>query len=324
MHTLIKSLPDQLKEGYNSGPYEKREKPEVIYFFGMGGSGISGDLLKSYLLDISSVPLVVIKDYSIPVFCKKPLCIFVSYSGNTEETLECFMQTLKKTKNIFVVSSNGKLLSIAEKQKIEHYRVPSGLPPRCALGFIFSAILKFLESNVFMCVKNEIEEAIKLLSEKKEEYESKAQIIAERLLGRLPLIYTLSQKFYPVAYRFQCQLNENAKIFSHSHFIPEMNHNEIMGYMGFSEVNRLITVVYLISGEENDRNIKRKEILRNLLNVPFVDIHADGKSTIARFFSLIMQTDFVSLYLALKRNVNPFEIPLIDRLKKEIKGEVWM
>ncbi len=318
MQNLIKSIPQHINEGFYAKKYRKIEKPMVIHYFGMGGSGISGDLLQQYMKSISDVPVILTKDYSTPHVTRNSLLIFVSYSGNTEETIFNFKK-FQNQRNIFVVSSNGELLSLAKQKNLEHYEVPKGLPPRTALGYIFSSIAKFLNDSEIINVENEIKETIVVLERNMRGYEKQGEKIAESLIKKIPIIYALSEKFYPVAYRFQCQLNENSKIFAHSHCFPEMNHNEIMGYLGFPEITKFFTILFLISGEDPLKNIKRKEIIKRIIkDIPFIEIKADGSTTITRFFSLIVQTDFVSYYLALKRNKDPFEIPLIEKLKKEL------
>ena len=70
---------------------------DSLLIMGMGGSGVSGDVLSLLSNEVSSKKITVRKSYSIPkkIMEVKPFCLFISYSGNTEETLSGLNDAIK-------------------------------------------------------------------------------------------------------------------------------------------------------------------------------------------------------------------------------------
>lgn len=323
MRDIILSLPDQFEKGFYTKSFKEHKlgKIDKIYYFGMGGSGIAGDIIQNYFLISSKIPFIVIKDYILPVSTHKDFFIFVSYSGNTEETLEVFSKLEKNLTKVFIVSSDGELLEKAKKLGFPYFEVPKGLPPRGAIGYLFSSILRFLSDvKITPNLEDDVNEVINLLRNNVKIYEERAKEFSEHLLNKLPVIYSLSHLYYPAAYRFQSQLNENSKIFAHSHSLPEMNHNEIMGYKGVKNVLKNLSIIYLIDRDAHPRILKRQKIMSSILkDIPQSYLYAEGSSFISKIFSLIFQADLISFYLAEKRKVDPFDISYINTLKEKLK-----
>lgn len=336
MFSKLVNFHEQIKEAVKIGDKVKLnigKKINKIVLTGLGGSAIAGDLLRSYLSDEIKVPLLVNRDYFLPKFVdQNTLLIVSSYSGNTEETISAYKDGIKKKAKIVCITSNGEIEKIALKKKHPVIRIPSGYPPRAALGYSFFPLLVLLSKLGFVKnKKREIAETIKLIEEKSKVYsnpedeENLAYKIAVRIAGSIPFIYA-SGKFDVVAMRWACQIEENAKMLAHFNVFPELNHNEIVGWSGevegsFKELMNKISVVILRDEGEYERIKHRIEITDELLR-PYagevLNIYSEGKTPLARIFSQIYLGDWVSFYLAILNKVDPTPVKPIEYLKSEL------
>lgn len=301
--------------------------PDNILVCGMGGSAIGGDLANSLLWEEISVPIHVNRDYHLPAFVSKNSLVFlVSYSGNTEETLNAYKEAQEKEARRIVICSGGKLKEIAREDVV--IEIPSGRPPRSALPFLFVPIVYALESmGVARKRSRDWKETISLLRQLRENYspltpspDNKAKQLAYCLQGKLPLLYSTSPLTHSVAYRWKTQFNENAKIHAYVDYFPELHHNEIMGWEGKDEVS--YAVVLLRDKGENERIRRRVEITKELLEgkADLYEVWTQGESRLARIFSLLFLGDLVSLYLAILNRVDPQEINFINYIKSKLNA----
>ena len=314
MLSVLESFPKQCREAL-SLPKGITVSGEIsgIFVCGMGGSAIGGDLLASYLKD-SKLAITVVRDYKLPDYVDEYSLVFVvSYSGNTEETLSCYEQALKKKAKIIVITSGGKLAKSAEKV----IKIPAGLQPRAATGYLFLPMLGVLyNSGIINITNTELNEMIALLKDV-ESYKEKAKELAKKIGKKIPIIYS-SERFKPVAYRMKTQINENAKYPCYTNTFSEMNHNEINAFQ-FMERSKFI--VFLIRDEkDNPRIQKRMDICRDIMEerVDVEEIFSKGKSLLARMFSTIYLGDLTSYYLAINNRVDPTPVEVIEHLKKEL------
>ncbi|MEO0131822.1 MAG: bifunctional phosphoglucose/phosphomannose isomerase [candidate division WOR-3 bacterium] len=330
MRNIIYNLPEQIKDAWKINVRIKRcrRNYENIVISGMGGSGIGGDLLRVLTLSTLKVPLITIKDYQVPGFVNKnTLFIAVSYSGNTEETINSFYEAKNRGAHIITITSGGHLWQLCKKYQIDCIDIPSGLSSRCAIGYLFFPQLKILSTlNFIGDMQKDVMETINTLNRYRNYYERFAKKFAERLIGSLPVIYATSQLLAPVATRWQTQFNENAEIIAHSNVFPELDHNEIMG---ITDSNSLVPIycLILIDPESHPRNLLRVKYTLKIIRAQFLkSTHnnlfkfqkfiARGNSPLAKIFSTIMLGDFISFYLAYARGVKPEIIRAIDELKK--------
>lgn len=330
MREIIHSLPDQFLEmveyfkvkGHSNDieKYIKAQKFNKILICGMGGSGISGDIIAVLYPELE---VIVNKDYQIPQYIdKKTLAILVSYSGNTEETLSNYRQLTKNNIPIVVVSSNGELLKKRAWLKIQ---IPRGLPPRGALGYLFTPILFTLYKSGLI-KKNPEQILIKtalFLRKQAKILERQGKVLARITSGKLPIIYADSNAFGVVARRWQCQLNENSKILCHTNIIPEMNHNEIVGLGRPARLNKDMIVFFLNDAGAFSRNKLRIRIIKEIVNnevrgLKTIDIKPRGRNLLEQMFWTIMLGDFLSLYLALDYGIDPMPVKRIDYLKQKL------
>ena len=320
MRDIIHGLPDQMSESLARLPMGSL--PGRVYdsvlVCGMGGSGISGDILAALY---PRVRIVVNRDYDVPDFVdKKTLAILVSYSGNTEETLSNYRQLRRRSIDTVLISSDGALHRKEGGYKI---RVPAGLPPRGALGHLFTPLPMILHRARLIPrdPRRDLERLSSFLRARRGRIERSARTLAQKLVDRLLILYADSPRFAVVANRWRCQLNENAKVLAHCNVIPEMNHNEIVGLGRPQKFNPDTTLVFINDPGAHPRNRIRRRLLRTLIarEIPaMVEIKAAGRNAMEQMFWAIMLGDFVSYYLARAQGIDPMPVTRIEALKRSL------
>lgn len=321
MKALIDNFPNQLKEAIGIGEKAKltssKKKIANVFISGLGGSGIGGTIVSELSALEATVPITVSKGYFIPKFVNEnTLVIISSYSGNTEETLNCLNLALKRKAKIVCITSGGKVAEIAKKKKLDCITIPGGNPPRSCLGY--SLTQQFYILSYFKIVSNkcrvQLKASVQLLEAEKENIIKEARQVVKALVGKTPIIYATTY-FEGVAIRFRQQLNENAKILCGHHIIPEMNHNELVGWPSGSD---RISVVFLRDKDEYSRNNARIEINKEVIKkyTPHItEIWSKGKSQIEKAIYFIHFVDWVSVLLSEVKGVDSMEIRVIDHLK---------
>ncbi len=302
-----------------------------LVFAGMGGSAISGDILRTYLEDELPVPVAVCRDYTLPAFVNNHTLLFaISYSGNTEETLSAVEQAIDRGAMVVTISSGGRLEALAREHQMVHIRIPGGMPPRQALGYLFFAPLLILEKlELITSRQQDIQETEYILQELLDQLNSEttmgdnlAHHIAQSVYGAIPVIYAGAAFLRAVPVRWRNQFNENSKVMAFSNVFPELNHNEIMGWEGPETVNKHFRVIFLRDYQEEHPRIQHRiSITQSLLRehaIPFGEVFPVGQSRLARLFSLIYLGDWASYYLAMLNEQDPTTIHSIDLLKQRL------
>lgn len=288
-----------------------------VLICGLGGSGIGGTIISQLVSKECSVPITVCKDYHIPSFVNQDtLVICCSYSGNTEETLEMYQQAFDKGAEISIITSGGKFAELAEENNHNIIKIEGGHPPRAAFGLSFPQL--FFVFNQYGLISDsfvaELQASIELIDENETAIREEAKAIAKKLHGTFPLIYTEAQK-EGVAVRFRQQINENSKMLCCHHVIPEMNHNELVGWRTKDEN---LSVVFFRSADEYYRNSARIEKVKEVTeeytkNV--TEIMAKGSSEIQQAMYLIHLGDWISYDLAVLKDIDSVEVDVITGLK---------
>lgn len=301
-----------------------------IVVTGLGGSAIGGDLLRVYAAGRCSIPVVVNRDYVLPEFVGADTLVFaVSYSGNTEETLSAYGEARKKGAPVIAVTTGGKLGEAAAGDGVPVIKIPSGIAPRAATGFLFLPTLRVLQRlGVLPGKVDEITEMIALLKDLRKKLapetpaeENPAKQIARKLHRKLPVIWGAAGTTEVVAQRWKGQINENAKAPAYWNVLPELNHNEIVGFQFPLEILNQVHVIILRDEHDHPRVHKRVEITRDLIKDVAdgcTEVWASGGGTLARLYSLIYTGDYASVYLAALYGVDPGPVTVIDHLKKEL------
>lgn len=338
MQDVLVNMDKQLAHAISIGNSLKeikfKEEIKEIIIIGMGGSAIGGDLLRSYLMsspETKYLRISVVRGYEIPEYVDKhTLIIASSYSGNTEETLSAFNQAKERTNNIIVITSGGELERIADKYKYYLIKLPKGFQPRAALGYSFMILLYVIIKGGFLSEENEdklkkaIEEALRIIQSKAKDYadtnskNNKAFNITNDIKGRIPVIYSANNILDAVNLRWRGQFQENAKAIAFGNLIPEMNHNEINGWVMPEELQNKFVFIILKDKLNHPRNKVRFDAVRNILSEQGKDVftfEGEGNFQITRTFDLLYLGDWISYYLALLYEQDAMEIPIINKLK---------
>ena len=302
------------------------EAIENVAICGMGGSAIAGDLIVGAFWERLRRPVQVIRDYYLPGWVgENTLVIGSSFSGTTEETLTCMMDAIDRTCPAIGVSTGGRFADYYEPRGVPLVTVPSGPMPRAALVQMLAATLVVLERfEVIPPLESELVEARETLATAVRDYSpdspaerNPAKQVAGMLSERLPLIWG-AEITAPIAYRWKCQINENAKVPAYNSRLPEHNHNEIVGVEGYGAQGARTRVIMLMD-PRNHRQVERRFGLTEALVDPYVEgvtrIEAEGQGALARMLDLVLLGDYMSLYLACLGEVDPGPIEMIDKLK---------
>ena len=298
-----------------------------IYFCGMGGSAIAGDILSDLYIDQIDVPFFVQRGYHLPkCIHEDSLVIISSYSGNTEETISILKEAKAHKAHIIAITSGGKIAK--EMKNKDTIIIPTGYPPRQAFGLSFFSLLYVLDKLKILTVnEDDISETIHIL-EKLAQHNNPnihdhvhfTQTFAQSLLHKVPVFYAADRIYGSLATRWRNQINENSKTLAFSNTFPELNHNEIVGYDMNPDLMKNFIFVFLRDPEREEKQIqKRIELTKKILNdrnTQIMEVFPEGNSRLARAFSLLYRGDWVSFYLAQLNEKNPFEINNIDFLKE--------
>ncbi|MCX6133264.1 MAG: bifunctional phosphoglucose/phosphomannose isomerase [Ignavibacteriales bacterium] len=300
-----------------------------IVLAGMGGSAIGGDLVRSYLSAELKIPFAVSRSYTLPAYVgRSTLVVVSSYSGNTEETLSCYREAIRRRAHVLCITTGGVVERLARKYKHSVIKVPPGLQPRAALGYSFFPLLVALAAMGFIrSQQRDIKEAISGLKFRSQIYRDPGSSgnlplkVAQRLHGRLPIFYSASDHLDAVNVRWRGQISENAKQLAFGHVLPEMNHNEIVGWKVDRALMKNMTVVFLRDRGTHPRVQLREEITRKIIKAYASDVlvvSSEGRSLLARIISLVYVGDWVSYYLAILNKQNPTPVTVIEYLKNEL------
>lgn len=325
MNQLIERFMDQLAEGLEIGRNASIRPAAAninhIYVAGLGGSGIGADFVASFIQDECRLPFLVRKGYHVPAFVgPNTLAIASSYSGNTEETLISYDQIKAKGARLLCVASGGKIIDKAKADGYDYIQVPSNWPsPRACLGYSVTAQLWTLHHLGYISDRaiKEVESSITLLRKESEDIKTQAKAIAGRLHHKIPIIY-IEDRMEPVAVRLRQQINENSKALCWHHVVPEMNHNELVGWR---EKNDALAVLYLRNDDDYSRNAVRMDINKQIISQyagDIIEVYSKGTTMIEKSMYLVHLGDWISWYLAELRGVDALEVKVIDFLKGEL------
>lgn len=304
-------------------------KPGNIIIAGMGGSAIGGELLKDWARNKTKVPIEVSRDYSLPSYAgPRSLVVIVSYSGDTEESLSAFLDATNRKCMTFCLSSGGKLLEFAKKLRVPHLTVPSGMPPRAALPYLFVPLLILLErQGVAFKVSSEINESTVILERVAEQNapnkpakNNPAKTLAMGVAETVPVIYGFGI-LRGAAQRFKQQFNENAKTPAKWEVFPELDHNEVVGWEKAGDLAKHFSTIFLRDNDEPKEVRSRIEITKKLLQPSGskqLEVRSQGDSDLAKMMSTILVGDFASVYLAVLHGVDPTPVHTITLLKEKL------
>ena len=327
----VLDLGNQLKKELETSTDFVIDSYNDLLIVGMGGSGVAGDVLKLVLNETTQINVEVRKDYGIPAVIveRRPKCLFISYSGNTEETVEAVNDAIKYKLDWSVISSGGQLLELAIEHKRPFVKVPPGLQPRAAFGLMTKAVMHYVSSDIdgkYLEMCNQAGEYLNdaLANQSENELLSQALQISKEISSKTSVIYGGTPLTYLVAQRWKTQINENAKSKAFVGYMPEVHHNEILSWEANKEDStNNYQLIFLRSPKENSQISKRfeltKEIIGDKVNISEIE-NISSQNIISNLFHLTLIGDLVSVYMAENLDIDPYDITAIENLKKLLKG----
>lgn len=332
-------LAEQCREAWAIGR-AARDLPDAagvdsVVVIGMGGSGISGDVVQALVEPRLGIPWRTIKGYGpLPEWIgRNTLAFVVSYSGDTEETLEAFDEIHNRGVRPVAVSSGGRLADLASDYGVAHVKIPGGMQPRASLGFLTMPVLAVLvEIGMVPDCSADVDEAVETLGNLSRSCardvpleRNMAKQLAGALAGRVPLIYGGLGLAGVAAYRFKCDLNEYAKLPAFAHTFPEMNHNELEAYgaLNTSPGERFVVVLLRDSGD-HERVALRLDITKKLIEesvAEVIELHSHGVHELSRLLSLVLVNQLAAIYVGLSNGIDPGPVPFIAKLKQELVNQ---
>ena len=326
MEKLIAQFPKHVSDAINiarsisikEGIANKKFQQVVIC--GMGGSGIGGKLIQQWFAREAKIPVVLAQDYTIPAFVNNDTLVIVSsYSGNTEETISALNAAIKCGAIIIGVTSGGELMKICQAKNYPLVEIPGGNPPRSMLAFSTIQLVGILAKLgiIHADALDKIDPVKQLLTQELVKLKDEAKEIATLIFNKQVVIYA-SSEHEATALRFRQQLNENSKQLALHNILPEMNHNELVGWAAGTEDH---AVLFIGSELMDSRNKKRMQLTEEIIRkkTPHVKwVNPKGNTLLLETFYLIHLLDWTSLYMAQMNQADPVEVKVIDYLKEAL------
>lgn len=332
---LVEDFPQQMADGWLLGKQAselpRAEGIDGVVIMGMGGSGISGNVLKASLGMGFARPVRVSKGYGIPGWVGPDTLVFaVSYSGETEETLEAYARARAAGARIVVVCAGGTLAGWAGDHGYPLVTLKGGLQPRAALGYLTMPLLAVCQGLGLGSYEGDVAETVDLLRQRSAQWsrgvatdQNPAKRLALGLVGTVPMVYGAEGLGAVAAYRWKCQLNECSKVHAFENAFSELNHNEVMGWSPMSaQADIRPGLVTLRHPGEHPRVQDRFRVTVPLLERRAAfsgEVRTNAESALARLMDLMYMGDFVATYLGIALGVDPTPIDLIDEVKGALK-----
>lgn len=334
MLEAVAAIPQNCRQGYAFGldapGLPSGDGISAVTFCGMGGSAVAGDVLRTLYRDRLIVPIDVNRGPELPAYCgPHTLVVCSSYSGETAETLSCFRRALERGSRVIAVTSGGTLEALAVRAGLGVVKVPGGFPPRAAFGYIAFSVLGAIEATGLLPpLGTDVEEATSELDKLVERLgpdvpreDNPAKELAWAVGDRVPVVWGAEGFAAVAAARWKTQFNENAKVPAWSSSLPELDHNEVVGWRSPTAESTFV-IALRHEGEHPDVAVRfpiSLEIVREAGAVTD-EVWGAGRTSMARLLSLVLMGDYSTVYHALAHGVDPTPIVAIDRLKAALAG----
>ncbi len=334
MLEAVLDMPNDCRAAYDSARATEvlpsAEGVTSLTFCGMGGSAVSGDVVRSVFLERLGIPVEVNRSPVLPGHCgSQTLVVCSSYSGNTAETLAAFRAANERGCRVLVVTSGGTIADEAAELGVAIVRVPDGYQPRAALGHLGFASLGALEAmGILPQLRTDVDEAIAevgavvaAMGPDVPSADNAAKMLATKIGDRSPVIWGADGIGSVAAARWKTQMNENGKLPAFWSSMSELDHNEVVGWT--APFGERFFVVGLRHDGEDPQLPPRFPLSFDIVRAAggeVEEVHARGASALARLMSLIIVGDLTSVYLAIGRGVDPTPVPVIERLKATLAG----
>lgn len=324
----------QFREGWDLvrdfEPPRTARVDEVLVLGTGGGSAASANLLRSYLYGRSKVPILLNQGYNLPGWADgNTLALAVTHSGDTEETVSAYQQAQARGCPVVCLTAGGRLAELAAQQKVPVIKVPGGLMPRAAIGYIFLPLLGILAKlGLAPDPTAELSETLTLFEELAQEWgpavptgNNLAKQAASALRGHILMVYGTLDHMDGVAWRWKNQFGENSKHMAFWNAVPNLHHDEAVGWDMDREMLQDLAVVLLRDRGDSEKITRRLDVTKSMLEERLgrvLEVHSRGQGLMARMFSLVMLGDFVTIYLAILSGVDPTPVEIIRHFKRQM------
>ena len=322
MREVIIQSPDQLINGLDLAKNVKIEGQfKNIIICGLGGSALPANIVASLIKIPTS--LYIHRNYGLPTMADKDsLVICISYSGNTEETLSAMEEATKNNYKIIAVATGGKIEEASKKNNIPFVKIPSGIQPRSATGYIFSVLATILTNcGIIEDVSAEILNTAEELKKLNGTLEKKGKALGKKLVKKIPIVYA-SDNFKAAARIWKIKFNENSKVPSFYNYFPELNHNEMVGFTGVKKSSNF-AVIIIKDKNDHERTLKRMDLTSSILKKKGVKtefINTENGSLMLRFLSVLLLGDWTSYYLSINSKMDPTPVKMVEEFKEKMKA----
>jgi len=331
---MIGAQPEQLRRNYADSMQQDISEEDGsgiknIVLAGMGGSALAANIIKNWLYDSLVVPFEVVRGYNLPDYIgPESLVILSSYSGNTEETLECYQQAIGQNARIAILSAGGKLTELAKAKNHMLLDLPTDFQPRLAVFAGLKALACLFEDMRLVATTDlrgqlinaadRLEKLKFAMSPDNASEGNTAMQMAEKIAGSVVVVYAGST-LGSAAYKWKININENGKQLAFYNTYPELSHNEFQGWV-FPKDKQLVSI-QLESGFDSAQMQKRMKITREILKdhgfEPIV-VNAQGETKLDQLLSTILLGDYISAYVGILNGINPTPVELVEKLKKKL------
>lgn len=330
---MVAGLPEQLAEAHERAAGSAlstlagADVAQVVVG-GMGGSGIAGDVLAAVGAPSLPVPVTVVKQYELPASVGPRTLVFaLSYSGGSDETVALAAAAADAGARLVTVSAGGPLAELAAARRAIHVPCPPGLQPRAALGALVAPLfVGVFRAGLLREAHGWLVEAADQLATRRDQCRPEvegaanpARELARRIGRTVPLVCGGGPLGAVAAWRWKCDVNENAKAPAFASAYPELLHNEVCGWGQHGDVTRqLVTLVELRHDHEDLRLDARIGAARELVEETLfqvLEVRAAGTGPLAQVLDLMYVGDWATTYLALANDVDPGPVAAIASLK---------
>lgn len=322
--------------------------PRAIVVTGMGGSGISGQIIAALANAQSPIPVVSHRGYLLPSWVgAHDLVIALSASGRTEETIAAAAEAARRGCMLVGVTAEGSPLAGAVSSARNAWLIPvdvQGRMPRASMWTLLTPLL-LIGHALGVCKADHV--ALSVAADIADDMSKRCGIdvpladnpakqLGLQFAESLPMIWGTGEVGPVASYRAISQLAENAKMPAIHGEIPESQHNQVVVFDGpfadgsavddlfrdrSEDAPRRFRLVVLRDGVEHPQMARRAEIVKQLAerrHVPVTEVAAEGQHIVHRLASLITLTDWASVYAALALHIDPTPIGPIDELKARL------
>src|SRR3989344_1822359 len=321
MRQVILDFPKQLGEGLAlaknaniSGEFKN------ITVCGMGGSALPAEILID--LQVTKIPVFIHRDYDLPPQPgKHSLVICISYSGNTEETVSSLQAAISKNMHVVTIATGGTLEALAKKHNLPFVKIHAVIQSRSATGCLFGALVRILENTETVgAISPEIPALASFLEEKTAVLEIQGKDLAKKITHKIPVVYA-AEHIKSVAQLWKIKFNENSKIPAFFNVLPELNHNEMVGFTN-RELAKHLVVITLQNNYDHLRIQKRQHLTAQVIKErgaghEFIAL-PEGKNALETIFASLLLGDWTSYYLALEQGIDPSPVEIVEQFKKDL------